>query len=278
MRLILGCLVALLTLSISGAESTIKLMTFNLRYASDQQPNSWAERRPVMKECLAQSSPDIVGTQEGVYHQLKDIERDLPQYRWLGLGREGGSKGEFMAIFYRHERFEPIEYDHFWLSDTPEVIGSTTWGHTNRRMATWIRFKDTRNNREFYLINTHFDHQIQLAREKAAELLRERATKLETTIPLIVMGDFNAKAGANKAYDTLIENDFLADTWHTAKERRGEAISTFHNFRGPVQRDDRIDWILCRGIETLWIEIITCSKNGQYPSDHFPVMAEVNLK
>lgn len=271
-------LLAFLTaLSLSAAEATLKVMTFNLRFASQSKPNSWPERRPVMKECIAEADADIFGTQEGVYEQLKDIEKDSPQYRWLGLGRDGGSRGEFMAIYYKHDRFEPLEYDHFWLSDTPNVIASTTWGNSNRRMVTWIRFLDKKSSRQFYFINTHFDHQIQPAREKSAALLKEKIQGLKADLPLILLGDFNAKAGANKAYEILTEGDFLKDTWHTAKEKRGEIVATFHNFRGPSAGDNRIDWILGRDIQTTWTSILTCARNGQYPSDHFPVIAEIVL-
>ena len=263
----------------SFAAESLKVMTYNLRYASTNKPNAWPDRRPIMKQCLQEADPDVIGTQEGVYHQLKDLERELPQYRWIGTGRDGGSRGEFMAIFYKHDRLEPMEYDHFWLSDTPEVIGSTTWGHSNRRMVTWVRFKDQKSNSEFYLVNTHFDHQVQLAREKAADLLLTRVKKLKAELPLIVMGDFNAKAGVNKAYATLTAEDWLTDTWNTAKEKRGEIVATFNNFQRAIPGDNRIDWILTRNIEPpAWIQIVTCAKEGQYPSDHFPVITELQVK
>ena len=119
----------------------LNLMTFNLRYASSTGANRWPLRRPLVAQVLREQSPDIVGTQEGLYPQLKDIATDSPGLGWIGLGRDGGSRGEFMAVFYRKERLEPVEFDHFWLSDTPEVMGSTTWGNTNRRMVTWVTFE-----------------------------------------------------------------------------------------------------------------------------------------
>lgn len=261
------------------------VMTFNLRFASPKPPNSWPERRPVMRECITRVNPDLIGTQEGVYHQLKDIATDLPQYDWIGLGRDGGSRGEFMAVFYRKERLEPLEFDHFWLSDTPDVIGSSTWGNSNRRMVTWIKFLDRRTRQQFYFFNTHFDHQIQPAREKSAELILKRVKALNTNLPILLVGDFNAEAGANPAYKTLVaesnesDSDKFVDTWQTAAERRGQLVGTFHNFRGPSPADKRrIDWILARGpIVAEATEIITFSKNGQYPSDHFPVVAWVRL-
>lgn len=252
----------------------IRVMSFNLRYASTNAPNAWPTRRPVMRDCIHQLAPDVIGTQEGVYYQLKDLAADLPEYAWLGTGRDGGSRGEFMAIFYRKDRFEPMEYDHFWLSDTPNVIGSTTWGNRNRRMVTWIRFRDRTANREFYFVNTHLDHEIQPAREKAASLILERMQALKTSLPILVVGDFNAAAGNNKAYQILTENDYFTDTWLTAKERENENIGTFHNYGGPREGGARIDWILTRGaVVANRAAIVTCSAGGQFPSDHFPIQA-----
>jgi endonuclease/exonuclease/phosphatase family metal-dependent hydrolase len=255
--------------------ASLRVMTFNLRFASTNPPNAWPERRPVMKTCLEQSAPDLIGTQEGLYQQINDLAADLPQYQWIGTGRDGGSRGEFMAIFYRPDRFEPLEFDHFWLSDTPNVIGSTSWGNRNRRMVTWVRFLDRRTARQFYFFNTHLDHEIQPAREKASVLIRERVERLTQALPILLVGDFNAAAGANKAYDILTEGGFFEDTWLNAKQPRNEKIATFHNYRGP-REGSRIDWILARGaIVVESSEIVTCSENGQYPSDHFPVMATI---
>jgi endonuclease/exonuclease/phosphatase family metal-dependent hydrolase len=258
----------------SSDAGDVSVMTFNLKFASERPPNAWPDRRPVVRDCIRQVAPDLIGTQEGVYPQLKDIAADLPEYDWMGLGRDGGSRGEFMAVFYRRERFEPIEYEHFWLSETPEVIASTTWGHSNRRMVTWIRFRDRDAGREFYLWNTHFDHENQKAREKSARLVLERVNALETKLPVLLIGDFNATAGRNPAYDTLVNDRAFADTWRIATERRGEMVKTFHNYLGPVAGDDRIDWILIRGpVNCHATEIVTFHRDGQYPSDHFPVVA-----
>jgi endonuclease/exonuclease/phosphatase family metal-dependent hydrolase len=277
------CAAALITLlclmhSHASEDGSLRVMTFNLRYASATPPNSWPERRSVMVECLKETDPDLIGTQEGLYTQLKDLAADLPRYDWIGLGRDGGSRGEFMAVFYRKERFDVLEYDHFWLSDSPGLIASTSWGNSNRRMVTWVRFLDRRSKKEFYFVNTHLDHQIQLAREKSAALIRERIAQFNPALPLLLVGDFNAVAGKNKAYDILIGSGegALTDCSTAAKERRGDIVATFHGFKGPVQGDARIDWILSRGaIETKWIEIVTFARNGQYPSDHFPVLSEV---
>lgn len=262
--------------SLSGS---LCVMTYNLRYASTNPPNAWPQRHPLMRELIQSISPDVMGTQEGLYEQLKDLAADLtPDYDWIGLGREGGSRGEFMAVFYRKARLEPLAFDHFWLSDTPEVIGSATWGNSNRRMVTWIKFRDRQTRQNFYFFNTHFDHQIQTAREKSAELVRHRIAKLGTKLPVLLVGDFNAAAGKNKAYEILTQDGFLKDTWQTARQRSGEGIGTFNDFKAIQPDGPRIDWILSRGDVTAEkIEIVTFQRDGQFPSDHCPVVAKLRV-
>ncbi len=257
---------------------TLCVMTYNLRYASPKPPNDWPTRRPLVREVIQTVSPDVMGTQEGLFEQLKDLQSDLPDYDTIGLGRDGGSRGEFMMVFYRKARLEPLAFDHFWLSDTPEVIGSKTWGPTLPRMVTWVKFRDRRTQRDFYFFNTHFDHQVQPAREKSAELVRKRVVELDTKLPVLLVGDFNAEAVTNKAYKILTGDDFFKDTWLTARERIGEGVATFNSFKALQKTGVRIDWILSRGeVAAEKAEIVTFTRDGQFPSDHFPVVAWVRL-
>lgn len=258
--------------SLADAEP-LRAVSYNVRYASNQQPNAWPDRRPLLIENIKNMRPDVMGTQEGVYRQLREMDADLPEMTWIGLGREGGSKGEFMAVFYRPDRLTPLEYDHFWLSDTPDVIGSASWGNKYRRMVTWVRFLDKSSPREFYFVNTHFDHQVQEARVLSAELLRERIGGFKHALPVIVVGDFNAVAGASRVHQTLIGDGFLRDSWDSAQRRGDEKVNSFNGFKAPGRASRRIDWILYRGpIRAIETEIITFERDGQYPSDHFPIL------
>jgi len=254
------------------------VMSFNLRYASSQKPNSWPERRPVMRDCIRSVAPDLIGTQEGLYAQLNDLSADLPEYERIGLGREGGSHGEFMAVFYRRDRFEPVEYDHFWLSDTPDVIGSSTWGNINRRMVTWVRFLDRQTGREFYFWNTHLDNDVELARQKSAALIHQRMAALKSKLPLVLTGDFNCNDGNSRAWEILVKEGGLADTWPLARQHVNERVNSFHDYQPPELNSERIDWILVRGgVSVDKAEVDTFSKHGQCPSDHFPVVAWLTL-
>ena len=258
----------------------LRVMTYNLRYASMKGSEAWPDRRPAMKTLLKQQAPDMMGTQEGVYHQLRDLAADLPEYDWIGTGRDGGSRGEFMAIYYRRERFEPLAYDHFWLSDTPEVIASSTWGNINRRMVTSVRFKDRRSDKVFHIWNTHLDHALQPAREKAAELIKTRLAKIPSNEPVILMGDFNAEATRNPVYDTLTRGIGFTDSWFTAAQRKNETLNSFNGFAKPVFNSARIDWILYRGdAEVTSAEVVVDgSPEGRQPSDHHPVLARMTWK
>ncbi|MER6047982.1 endonuclease/exonuclease/phosphatase family protein [Streptomyces sp. NPDC001793] len=264
----------------------LRLMTFNLRYASDTRPNSWAERRPAMRKLLRREAPHLLGTQEGLYAQLRDIAVDLgSHYAWVGTGRAGGSWDEFAAIFYDVRRLAPLEYDHFWLSDTPCVIGSRTWGNTVIRMATWVRFRDLRRSvddrgekrgpAEFYALNTHLDHAVQYSRERSAALIKDRLSALDPALPRIVTGDFNVAAHKNPVYDAMLEGGTLVDSWDSAGERSPQ-YGTFHGYRPLVPDGDRVDWILTSPVvRTRRASINTCSLDGQFPSDHLPVQALV---
>lgn len=279
MRLLALLVLGFFTPASPAPARELVVMTYNLRYASVRPPNAWPDRQPLMRDLLREVNPDLIGTQEGVYPQLKDLAADLREHDWIGLGRDGGSRGEFMAVFYRRERLDPVEYDHFWLSDTPDVIASSTWGNTNRRMVTWVKFRDRLTDREFHFWNTHLDHALQPAREKAAALIRQRVEALGTDLPVILLGDFNAVAGRNAAYTTLTGDGFFRDTWTLAGERRNADFNTFNGF-APAKRDGaRIDWILVRGpADVRATEIVTSGRDGRYPSDHFPVVAWLTLR
>ena len=222
-------------------------MSYNLKFGSTNPPNAWPQRRPLMRELIEKVAPDVFGTQEGLYAQLQDMAADLPAFQWIGMGRDGGSRGEFMAVFYRTARLEPLAFDHFWLSDTPEVIGSKTWGPKLARMVTWVQFRDRQTKQEFFFVNTHFDHQVQAAREKSAQLVRERVAAFDPKLPVLFVGDFNAAAGSNKAYVMLTEDKFFTDTWTSARERVNDGIGSFNGFKALQKGGPRIDWILSRG-------------------------------
>lgn len=255
----------------------LHVMTFNLRYAGVDGPHAWVDRRPVVHSLLASERPDLIGTQEGLAGQLDDVRADLgPGYGFVGTGRDGGRLGEFTAIFYRVERLTALEHGVFWLSDTPDVVGSNTWGARCVRTVTWVRFLDPGTGGQFYAVNTHLDHISGYARHRAAALIRDRLAAFGTGLPVVLTGDFNTAAGADSpAYRLLTGDGGLVDAWTVAR-RRGPGYGTWHGF-GPVVADGpRIDWILVTPDITVEAAAVNLFRAGdRYPSDHLPVQARV---
>jgi endonuclease/exonuclease/phosphatase family metal-dependent hydrolase len=256
-------------------DDTLHVMSFNLKYASAIGLNAWRKRRPVMAELLSAELPTVLGTQEGLYAQLCDIANDLPdRYDWVGQGRAGGVADEYCAIFYDADRLEKLGSGDFWLSDTPDVPGSRTWGNTVIRMATWIRLRDKRTGAELAVFNTHFDHVSEESRVRSAELLRERVGAVPWDVPVLVTGDFNAPAEHSAAYTILTDGTGLTDTWTTAAEHASPLYATWHGYRALIPDGPRIDWMFVRGdLAVTAAGVNTHDHLGRYPSDHLPVQA-----
>ena len=251
----------------------LTVMSYNIKNIFSPPPNDWPARLPKVAAMITKHAPAVLGMQEALYPQIKDLLAALPAYDWIGLGRMGGSSDEFMAVFYDKARLEPMEFGHFWLSDTPKVIGSTSWGNDNRRMVTWVLFKEKAEGRIFYLLNTHFDHRVVKARANSALLVTKAIANLPAEVPVILIGDFNAYAEEAEPYMTLTKEAGLKDSWLEASEREGEGLDTFNSFNfGAHDGGHRIDWMLYRGpITPVKAVIDNESENELYPSDHFPI-------
>ncbi len=249
----------------------VHVMSYNLRFAAKHGPHSWRQRRPALAELLRTEQPTVIGTQEGLHGQLRDIERDLPdRYDWVGQGRRGGHRDEFVAIFFDTDRLLLLESGDFWLSDTPAVPGSRSWGNETVRMATWARFADRRTGAEFAVVNTHFDNHSGQSRVRSAELVGKRVAAFGS--PVVLTGDFNAAAERSGAYDVLVRDGGMADTWLTAGHRASPVHPTWHGYRPFGVGGARIDWILTRGaVTTHAVGLNTARPHGRFPSDHLPV-------
>lgn len=266
--------VAALLAPLSLSADPLKVMTFNVRYASDEGAQRWAVRRPVMIALLRRSQPDLIGTQELLRRQGDDLVKALPAYRWFGRDRRGRHDDEHMGIFYRTDRLTLIRQGDFWLSDTPDQVGSQSWGTDLPRMAHWAVF-ETKGEapRRFLFVDTHLAHRDEdaEARDRAAQLILSRLPRLAQGLPVILAGDMNATPDS-AAYRTFTAT--LADSWLQTARRSGPD-KTFHDFTGIADR--RIDYLLLRGFHADTVETDGYHEGRTYPSDHFPVRATLSF-
>ncbi|MHC4090816.1 MAG: endonuclease/exonuclease/phosphatase family protein, partial [Planctomycetota bacterium] len=157
----------------------LRVMSFNIRYGSARDgENRWEKRRDLVFAVLRDHRPDVAGLQEALHWQIDEIRQALPKYAMVGVGRKDGKRnGEFAPLFYLVQRFRISEQGTFWLSDTPAVPGSKSWGNGVPRICTWARFVEKDSGTAFYVYNLHLDHKSQPSRVGGVELLAERINR-----------------------------------------------------------------------------------------------------
>ncbi|MEX2217396.1 MAG: endonuclease/exonuclease/phosphatase family protein [Phycisphaerales bacterium] len=271
----------------------LSAMTFNIRYDNPADgPDRWEARREQVAALITDRDPDLIGLQEVLHHQLEELKKALPQYAAAGVGRDDGkTRGEYSCILYRASRFELAESGTFWLSQTPETPGSRDWEAACVRICTWARLVDKPTGRGLYIFNTHLDHQSQKARDLGAELIARRiAERSYPALPVILTGDLNAgeensttrflTGRAPRAHlspaTPAPPRTGLVDSFRV-KHPDEASVGTFNGFK----KDDgrKIDYILVPdGTQVLDAAIDRRSRDGRWPSDHFPVTARILLK
>tara|TARA_A100001011_G_scaffold259800_1_gene268229 strand:- start:16217 stop:17071 length:855 start_codon:yes stop_codon:yes gene_type:complete len=274
---LLFCFFLFFNFQLISGQKKIKAMSYNVRYENfDDGENQWDQRKKTLIDYLKSKSPSIIGMQEVISTQLLDLNFSLSEYSFVGIGREDGKiKGEFCPIFFNKYRFELIESETFWLSETPEKI-SVGWDAALERICTYVRLKDLENNREFWVFNTHFDHIGVKARNESVELILKKIKEVNNEkIPILITGDFNLipEKKPIKRLQSLFQ-DILADL-NIGDPKYG----TFNGFKEQVDSPQRIDYIFQNGFkvlksEHLWIK----TPKGLWASDHHPVYLECLFK
>jgi endonuclease/exonuclease/phosphatase family metal-dependent hydrolase len=253
----------------------VSVMTFNIRYINmgDQGARAWVNRRDAVAALMQAQQGDFIGLQEAFRPMIDHIHERMPGYGEIGVGRENGKeKGEYAAILYKQKDWEALEHGTFWLSDTPEVVASSTWGNKVTRICTWGLFQHKHSSRKLYVYNAHFDHESQMARENGAALVLQRIRKHDRSIPVIFTGDLNA-APENPAIQQITAHESaLRDVWAVVHGAASPGDSgTVHGFEGR-RNGARIDYIFATPELTPRSAMIHYDqRDGNYPSDHFPV-------
>jgi endonuclease/exonuclease/phosphatase family metal-dependent hydrolase len=267
-------LIMVTVVSVSG--QTLKVMTYNIRYATENDGvNAWSKRKGKVFDLLKRHDADIIGLQEALHGQIKDILGDVKGYDFVGVGRDDGkAAGEFSPLLYKKKLFTLLAQNTFWLSETPGLPGSKNWDAAITRVASWAKLKDKKTGRVFLVINTHFDHMGVEARRKSAELLKVKAFELAGGLPVIVLGDFNCTR-QDPPYAVMIGdgNLRLADT---APENSPGTYCTFE-----------VNSVECRAIDYIFYsehwasseyQVISENDGKHYPSDHLPVTSKLSFK
>ena len=256
---------------------THRLASFNIRWDNPNDVgNLWKDRASQVIQLIQFHQIGIVGTQEVLVHQLKELNEGLG-YAAIGVGRDDGkAKGEFSPIHYDPSRYQVEESGTFWLSPTPD-LPSKGWDAALNRVCTWGKFVSAEGER-FYVFNVHYDHIGQQAREESSKLVQAKIKELNReNLPVVWMGDFNVTPD-NPAYQVILAQESWKDARLISKLPSYGPRGTFTAFEWDRMPDGIIDHVFVQGkIEVLRHGILTDNYGKKYPSDHFPVLAEIRF-
>ncbi len=287
-RLLNTILLFLFISSITNAQTmefkhSFRVMSFNIRYDNPHDgEHAWPNRREKVVSVIRYHKSELFGVQEALKHQVHELQYYFPKYKWFGVGRDNGNdQGEYAAIFYDSTRFEFIDGGNFWLSDTPDIIGSKGWDAALPRIATWVKLKDLETKTEFYFFNTHFDHQGTIARIESAKLITRKISEIAGDNPVILGGDFNSfdYAGPYQQIVFWDNPDRLEDCYKLATYGHLGPTTTYISFEPQFEEGHRIDFLFVKGkVRVLHHVIIADHWDGFYPSDHLPILAEITFE
>ncbi|MEG1228549.1 MAG: endonuclease/exonuclease/phosphatase family protein [Flavobacterium sp.] len=266
-------------LLVSGAfyGQNLKIMTYNIRLnvASDGE-NAWPNRKDYFMSQVQFYSPDIFGVQEATPSQVIDIASGMPKYSKFGIGREEGGTGEACTIYYKKDRFKLQESNTFWLSETPNVV-SRGWDAACNRVCTYGLFTDLKTKKTFYVFNLHLDHMGEVARVKGVQVVLEKIKTINTKkYPVFLMGDFNSEPNTPQIAEI---KKVMDDTRDVSKEKPFGPSGTFNNFKHNEPVTLLIDYIFISKNSGLTVQkhaVLSDSKDLKYPSDHLPVLIEID--
>lgn len=267
-------LVVLTSLSVSS--QGIKIMSYNIKLDYPKEgKNSWTNRKPFMVNQINFYEPDVLGVQEAMPNQMKNLDSLLTDYSFVGVGRDDGKdEGEYSAIFYKKNDLEVVKSSTFWLSQTPDKV-SMGWDAVCNRVCTYALFQHKETKKKFWVFNTHFDHVGKEARTKSAVLILDKIKGLNTeNHPVFLTGDFNMEPN----HESI---DYITQTLKDSKEVTELDFGPEGTFNGfhfdqPVTR--RIDYVfVSEDVEVNKYAVLSDSWNMQYPSDHLPVLIEAKL-
>ncbi len=259
----------------------VKVMSYNIRLdvASDGE-NRWDARKDRVAALMNYYDADFIGGQEVQHHQLEYLQAHLPGYAHIGVGRDDGQEaGEYSCIFYNTKKFDLLQSSTFWLSPTPDSI-SFGWDAACRRVCTYGLFRSKKTNQMLWVLNTHLDHMGVTARLESARLIIKKIKALvsEKKYPVILTGDFNSKPGDDPVTTVTA---YLQNSRTISKQIPYGPEDTWEGFEFTKKPDGCIDYIFVSAGKNLAVKkfaTITDSYDMKYPSDHFPVLATLELK
>lgn len=277
---------------------TLNVGTFNIKNDNPRDSlNAWKYRKGIVPALIKFHEFDLLGIQEAFSSQMKDLQDSLPEYAYVGKGRDDGQKkGEYSAIFYRRDKFKLINEGQFWLTQKDIHVPDKGWDAALPRICTWVELKDRQSGKKLFHFNTHFDHRGKVARVESAKLILQMIKEIAGKSPVILTGDFNLDQHS-EIYKILNDSGMLEDAYVSALFKY-DLNGTFNAFNSHAITKSRIDHVfLSSHFKVFKYGVLTDSYRNKaetekahsdnfpgevhlykaepaLPSDHFPVFVK----
>jgi len=250
----------------------LKIVSFNIRCADDEDGNSIKERAPRLSKIISNYNVDLIGFQEFTPKWQKKIKEYFgDKYEIFNKYRSETMDVESSPILWRKDKFECVKTGYFWLSDTPE-IESKGWDELFdcHRMCVYTILSEKESGKKFTFMNTHFGFG-DAGQLKSVKLINEYVKQI-SSYPTFIVGDFNMKPDS-VAYD-LMTKTFTDVNAVTANDLR----TTYHGYHPEKITDAHIDYCFTdEKIRAVSQKIIDDLANDMFPSDHYGLYIKLEL-
>ncbi len=279
-------------------DKSLRVMSFNMLFNRFDEHldlvDRWENRKERVAEYVLYTFPDIIGSQELQSDQLDDLLGKIGhEYDFYGVGDEDGSRlGDIPGIFYKNERLELVDGKTYYFSETPERISAGPFGSKNT--FSFCHFKDKATEDEFIVLNTHLAFGNIERRFYEACKLKE-FLKANHKLPIILTGDFNTFPFRQELALPFYDGETIVKIIEEGCVKDSSKESLFGHF-GPISSTNFcsitkkpfgsegdpgviLDHIfISEEFATIAHGIDAAKVDGHYPSDHFPVIADVVIK
>ena len=252
----------------------IKTVTYNLRcvWRSDGEPG-FASRGGLFYDKVLAERPDVVAFQEMIPQSLEFLRRFMPEYTFVGSGRNAVYGGEGLYVAFRNDTFSLIGYDMFWMSPTPRVPASGFEGQSGcPRIVVEAILRHKESGKIVRFVDIHLDCSTDEVRLTEAKFLLDAlAEKQERfALPTVILGDFNTLP------DSEVSAYLRGDKRFGLRDVAAEIHVTYHEYG---READKIDYVYVTDeIEAENVTAWTDKVCGIWLSDHYPVCAELTVK
>lgn len=225
---------------------------------------------------LTDLAPDSMGVQEMNSIWVKKVDKLAPAYAYYGVERDNISsvkETEMSGIFYLKNKYDLLESDTFWISETPDVMSKYPDAGCYR-VCSYVVLKNKVTGFTYAHLNTHLDNVSTAAQNLGGELIAQKAQELNEkyggNLTTVITGDFNQYVTGGAC------TELLSDGFRNASDVApgSENQITYHRW-GEFTSGQPIDFIFYgTGIEAQNYTVHMEKTGRAYTSDHYCISAE----